>query len=210
MGQGPGRTNQKARTRAAIVDAARALRSASGPPTVAAAADAAKVSRATAYRYFPTQEALQVEVESSTVNAPIEKLVAGFSSGDAGQRLRALIDAYCDLAIREEKHMRTALRVYQDTWLRGHEGGGAPPVRRGRRMEWLAAVLASLPNMPPANLARLRAALALTIGADSIVILKDVVGLDHAEANTVLRWVAAQLLKAGIEDAGHSHTRQDL
>ena len=200
MGQGPGRANQKARTRAAIVDAAQALRSANGSPTVAEAADAAKVSRATAYRYFPTHEALQVELESRTVNAPIEKLVAGFSSNEAGQRLAALIDAYCDLAIREEAHMRTALRVYQDTWLRGREDGAAPPVRRGRRMEWLAAVLAPLPDMPPAKLARLRAALALTIGADSLVILKDVVGLDHAEANDVLKWAAAALLSAGLAE----------
>ena len=69
MDQVIGRVNQKARTRAAIVDAAQALRSASGRPTVAEAADAAKVSRATAYRYFPTQEALQVELEASSVNA---------------------------------------------------------------------------------------------------------------------------------------------
>ena len=195
-----GRVNQKARTRAAIVDAAQALRSATDRPTVAEAADAAKVSRATAYRYFPTQEALQVELEASSVNAPIDELVASFSSNDTGQRLSALIDAYCELALREETHMRTALRVYQDTWLRGRESGAAPQIRRGRRMEWLTAVLASMPDLPPPKLARLRAALALTVGADSIVILKDVVGLEHAEATTVLRWVAAQLLKAGMED----------
>jgi AcrR family transcriptional regulator len=95
--QETGRANQKARTRAAIVDAAEALRAENGVPTVAEAADAARVSRATAYRYFPTQEALQVELYSSRVNAPIEKIAASFTSNNAGLRVAALIDAYCDL-----------------------------------------------------------------------------------------------------------------
>jgi AcrR family transcriptional regulator len=200
MSQGVGRANQRARTRAAIVDAAEALRSENGVPTVAEAADAARVSRATAYRYFPTQEALQVELDSSRVNAPMEKIVASFTSNNAELRLAALIDAYCDLALGEEAHMRTALRVYQDTWLRGG-GVATPPVRKGRRMKWLTAALAPLPNMPPTKLARLRAAISLCVGADSLVILKDVVGLDHFEANAVLKWAASALLKAGLEDA---------
>ena len=199
--QGTGRANQKARTRAAIVDAAEALRAENGVPSVAEAADAARVSRATAYRYFPTQEALQVELDSSRVNAPIEKIVASFTSNNAGLRVAALIDAYCDLALGEEAHMRTALRVYQDTWLRGGDGVAAPQVRKGRRMKWLTSALAPLPDMPPAKLARLRAALALCVGADSLVILKDVVGLDHSEANAVLKWAASALLRAGPDDA---------
>jgi AcrR family transcriptional regulator len=200
-GQETGRANQKARTRTAIVDAAEALRAENGVPTVAEAADAARVSRATAYRYFPTQEALQVELDSSRVNAPIEKIVASFTSNNAGLRVAALIDAYCDLALGEEAHMRTALRVYQDTWLRGGDNVAAPQVRKGRRMKWLTAALAPLPDLPPAKLARLRAALALCVGADSLVILKDVVGLDHSEANAVLKWVASALLRAGPDDA---------
>jgi AcrR family transcriptional regulator len=163
-------------------------------PTVATAADAAKVSRATAYRYFPTQEALKVELYARQVNAPIEKLVEAFSPEDPGQRLAALIDAYCELSTREEAHMRTALRVYQDTWLRD-AGAGTQQVRRGRRMEWLAAVLEPL-DMPPARRKLLQAALALTVGADSIVILRDVVGLDHAEARDILQWAGAALLQA--------------
>ena len=198
MSQGAGRANQKARTRAAIVEAAQSLRAENGVPTVAEAADAARVSRATAYRYFPTQDALQIELESRAVNAPIEDLVAGFTSEDAGLRLAALIDAYCDLALREEAHMRTALRVYQETWLRG--GAMAPKVRQGRRMRWLTAVLAPLSNVPPEKLDLLRTALALCVGADSLVILKDVVGLDHSEANAVLKWVAAALLKSALQD----------
>src|SRR5258705_606566 len=55
-----GRTGQKARTRAAMIEAARTLLAAGTTPTVEAAAAHAGVSRATAYRYFVNQRALLV------------------------------------------------------------------------------------------------------------------------------------------------------
>ena len=66
-----GRTKQKARTRAALLDAARALLSEGRTPTVEEAAEAAAISRATAYRYFPNQGELLVaahpEIEATTL-----------------------------------------------------------------------------------------------------------------------------------------------
>jgi AcrR family transcriptional regulator len=50
--------NQKRRTRAALVEAAQRLLDQGRTPTVADVADEALVSRATAYRYFPSQEHL--------------------------------------------------------------------------------------------------------------------------------------------------------
>lgn len=49
---------QKARTRDALVAVTRQLMRAGVTPTVEQAADVARVSRATAYRYFPSQRAL--------------------------------------------------------------------------------------------------------------------------------------------------------
>ena len=50
-----GRSPQKARTRAALVAAARLLLARGVTPTVEQAAEAAVISRTTAYRYFPNQ-----------------------------------------------------------------------------------------------------------------------------------------------------------
>src|SRR5918997_4358132 len=91
------RANQKERTRAALVTAAaELLRRGAAPPTVAAAGEAAKVSRATAYRYFPTQEALLIEVaELSPAVAPVEAALAALPpGGDAEARLLRLLDAF--------------------------------------------------------------------------------------------------------------------
>src|SRR5437763_13625159 len=57
----PTRERQRGRTRRALIDAADALFAEGRVPTVGEVAERADVSRATAYRYFPTQEALLVE-----------------------------------------------------------------------------------------------------------------------------------------------------
>src|SRR6187200_2925964 len=69
-----GRTNQKARTRASLLEATRALLAEGVTPTVEQAADRAAISRTTAYRYFATQRVLLTAVfpeiaERSLLNA---------------------------------------------------------------------------------------------------------------------------------------------
>ncbi len=197
------RANQKARTRAAIVEAARQLHRQGITPTVARAAEQARVSRATAYRYFPTQEALIVEVTDITPRVvEVEKLVESLTTEDVERRLLLLLDTFGQIVLAEEAKFRMALRVYQDTWLRRHRknDNNAPAVREGRRMRWLDKVLEPLHDLPEEQKRRLRAALALTMGIDSIAIMKDVCGLEDHEALAVLRWAATVLLRAGLEE----------
>jgi hypothetical protein len=67
-------------------------------------------------------------------------------------------------------------------------------------MRWLDRVLEPLDDMPEDRRRRLDAALALTLGMDSLAVMKDVCGLDDEEALAVLRWAATALLRAGLED----------
>jgi AcrR family transcriptional regulator len=197
------RANQKARTRAAIVEAARQLSHTDGEmPTVAAAAASAGVSRATAYRYFPTQEALAVEVSSlDPLVASTEAMLASLDTDDVEERLLRLIDTFNPVAFAEEEKLRRALWVYLDTWLRSTRESGEPPaLRAGRRMEWLARVMEPVDDLPDDRRRRLQAALALTLGGDSMVIMKDVCGLEDAEALAVLRWAATAMLRAGLAE----------
>jgi len=114
--QGDLRANQKARTRGALVDAALELMRSGTPPTVADAAERARVSRATAYRYFPTQEALLVEITDIEPSVePIEEMLAGLDTDDIDERLQQLLRAMNPIALAEEAPMRTTLRVYLDT-----------------------------------------------------------------------------------------------
>jgi AcrR family transcriptional regulator len=170
---------------------------------VTRAAEAAGVSRATAYRYFPTQEALLVEVaEISPAVAATEAALEDLQTDDVDQRVLYLLDALNPIALAEETHFRRALWVYLDTWLRNDAAGeGRPPVREGRRMRWLDVALEPLGDLSDNRKRRVRAALALTLGIDSLVVLKDVCELDDDEALEVLRWTAAAILRAALAES---------
>ena len=191
VNQAKGREAQKARTRTLIVAAARGLTQ----PTVEQAADAAGVSRATAYRYFPTQEALSVELESGDVWREVEALVIDPQTADVGARLDRLIDAVVTAVYAEERHVRTALRVYHDSWLRDPDS----PVRKGRRMDWIDKTISPLPTEARESL---RLALALAISPDAVTMLKDVARLDAAQTTRVLKWAARAMLRAAEQVDG--------
>ena len=206
------RAKQKARTRSAIVAAAEHLESQGQVPTIASAAEAAGVSRATAYRYFPTQEALLVELQDLIpAAARTDAVLDDLKTDDVEERLLVLLDTFDQLVLAEEADMRRGLWVNLDTWLRTSRNGGEHPVpvREGRRMAWLDKVLMPLHELPEEQKHRLRAALALTIGIDSVVIMKDVCGLADDEALAVLRWAATALLHAGLENHTSLHHAND-
>jgi AcrR family transcriptional regulator len=161
------------------------------------AADAAGVSRATAYRYFPTQEALSVELESEDVWREVEALVADPQTADVGARLDRIIDAVVRTVYAEERHIRTALRVYHDIWLRDPDS----PVRKGRRMGWIDRTIAPLPAEVRESL---RLALALAIGPDPVTMLKDVAGLDAEQTRRVLKSAGRSMLHAAQQLDGMS------
>ena len=195
------RANQKERTRAAIVEAAGRLVREGKAPSVAEAAVAAKVSRATAYRYFPTPESLHVEVAGITpVFAPVEQLVQALEGDDVEARLATFLDAFFGVSFAEEARMRIALKVYLETWFASQNAKGeVPPVREGRRMRMLDQVLApARPGLSDAQWERLKAALALTSGPDAMVVMKDVCRLGNDEALNVLQWAARALLKEAL------------
>ena len=196
------RVNPKERTRGALVAAAKELARAGAAPSVAEAAEHARVSRATAYRYFPTQESLLVEVSDVTpMVAPVEEMLAKLDGNDAEERLAKLIDTFHPIVVAEEVPLRTALRVYLDTWLEARSRGeAAPKVREGRRMRWLDVALEpARRQLPKAEWRRLRSSLALTLSIDALVIMKDVAQLDDEEALSVLRWAALSLLRASLD-----------
>jgi AcrR family transcriptional regulator len=204
------RANQKARTRAAIIAAAQELQRQGTEPTVEQAAEQARVSRATAYRYFPTKEALLVELSDMVPDAAhVDALLANPAADDIEERLLSLIDTFDGIVLAEEEHFRTFTRVAMDTWLRSHRNGDdAPVVREGRRMRWLETVLAPLDELPPERKRLLQAALALTLGAEAIITMKDVCRLDNDETLAVLRWAATALLRAALQDAPGSDPDQ--
>ena len=71
-------------------------------------------------------------------------------------------------------------------------------------MRWLETVLAPLNKLPPERKRLLEAALALTLGGEAIITMKDVCRLDNDETLAVLRWAATALLRSALQDVPES------
>lgn len=188
-----GRTQQKARTRKALVEAARQLLSQGPAPTVEQAADAAGISRTTAYRYFPNQRALLAatfpEIEAIS-------LLPDPAPEDPGARLDAVVQALTNSVIEHEPELRAQLRLSLD--------GGEPvdlPFRRGRAIGWLEHALEPLRGrLPDPALRRLLLAIRTAVGIEALVWLTDIAGLAREDASEVMRWSARALLRSALAD----------
>jgi AcrR family transcriptional regulator len=194
------RANQKARTRQAIVRAAGALLAKGAKPSLDEIAEAAQVSRATAYRYFPGLDALLSEAAVDLMVPEAGELFAAGAPDDPFERL-ALVDDTIDKACRTQQvPLRLMLaRVLERSIGRAPD---EPPLRQNRRTPLLEEALAPLaPRLGRARTERLAQALAMIVGTESFLALNDVVGLDEAEARDVRHWAIDALVAAALNES---------
>ena len=189
-----GRTNQKARTRDALVAAARRLLAEGVTPTVEEAAAEAAVGRTTAYRYFPNGRALlaatypEIEMRSLLGEDPPE---------DPLERLEIVAEGLTQQILEHEAELRAQLRLA----LEGEPAGGESlPFRRGRRIRWVEDALSPLEGrMPEGELRRLVLGICATLGIEALVWLTDMGGLSREEAVEVMRSNARTLLRSALD-----------
>src|SRR5438876_7871666 len=133
-----GRVDQKRRTRDALIASARELVANGETPTVEAAAEAASISRTTAYRYFPNQRALLVAAHPETGAA---SLLPVDPPGDAASRLDLVIDAFTRSTLDNEAQQRTMLRLSLEA---SPVERAQLPLRQGRAIKWIEEALTPL------------------------------------------------------------------
>ena len=190
-----GRTHQKRRTRDALIAAARDLVAAGKTPTVDGAAEAASISRTTAYRYFPNQRALLVAAHPET---GATSLLPDKPPDDAPTRLDLVIDAFTRSTVDNEAQQRMMLRLSLDA---DPVERSQLPLRQGRAIKWIEEALAPLrKEMPEAEVHRLTLAIRSATGIEAFVWLTDVAGLSRHDATELMRWSARALLRAALAD----------
>ncbi len=190
------RTAQKLRTRAALLTAARELVREGRSPSVAEVADAAQVSRATAYRYFPTQEALLVEAPLDESAPTVADLFGEGAPDDPEERAVLVHRALYDLTRDNEQQFRLFLR---SSLARGMKNGETTtePFRGARRAALLREALAPLADeVSPQDIQRLIAALSMLVGAEAMLVLRDVLRLEDDEARGAAEWAVRELVRA--------------
>jgi AcrR family transcriptional regulator len=186
-----GRVQQKARTRAELIRAARTLMDGGIAPTVDEAARAASVSRATAYRYFPSRRALLV---AAYPQLTAESLLGDDAPRDPAARLDLVLDGITRQLLEHEPVLRTMLRLSLEARTATPDD---LPFRVGRRIAWVGDALEPLrAELSEPDRERLVLAIASAVGIDALVWLTDVAGLSRPEAVELMCWSARTLLQA--------------
>ncbi len=197
----PERSNQRYRTRKDLIAAAERLMKNGHKPSLEEVAAAARVSRATAYRYFPNVEALLIEAPLESAAPDIEALFAQDASVDPEARIDKAEAAMHRMAFDNETGIRLMLAA---ALTRGAQQGhdDAVPLRQNRRSALIDAALApSRGRFRKSTYARLRAALAMIFGSESMVVFRDVLRVDEKEARQVKSWAVRALVRAALEES---------
>ena len=195
-GNGP-----RVRMKRMLLDKAMQLMQQGTIPSVSDVAEAAQVSRATAYRYFPHQAAM-IQAAVDEALGPILAWTSG--SADPEERVADLLAfAYPRIEAYEATHRATLLlTLYQ--WTRRTAGtlGDETEIVRGHRKRLLAEAVAPLRGrLKRATFDRLTQSLSLIFGTEAFIVLKDIWGLDGEESRRVAIWAAHALVRAATEGA---------
>src|SRR5690242_16435510 len=165
-----GRMNQKRRTRAAIVEAARELMRSGAEVTMPEVAKAALVSEATTYRYFPDLISLLAEGMEGSWPTPTEALQPMAHSADPVERVAFAAEF---MLRRVHAYQGSVRAMISGTITRPGLAGQRPGHRFGLIEEALAPVAADL---DAGDLARLKQSLWVVVSAEAFFTLTDLCG----------------------------------
>jgi len=185
-----GRTEQKARTRDALVAATRRLMAAGATPTVSEVATEAGISRTTAFRYFPSQRELLLAAHPQIEH---RSLLPADAPADPATRLDLVLDEFLRITLDWEPQLRASLRLSLEP------AAPLPPLRQGRAIGWITDALEPLRlTHPGVDVDALALAIRSATGIEALVWLTDVGGRTRAEAADLMRWTAQAQLAAAL------------
>lgn len=196
VGEHAGRPNQRTRTRKDLLQAASRLMNQGRRPTLEEIAEEALVSRATAYRYFPSVEAVLIEAPLEGAAPEPEQLFGDVASDDPVERLERVDAALADMIAANETSLRLMLASSLQRSVNGERNSDVPS-RQNRRTALIEAALEpARDQFTPTALKTLTKSLALIVGTESMVVLKDVLRQNETDARKVRRWAIRALVEA--------------
>jgi AcrR family transcriptional regulator len=186
-----GRVNQKAQTRAKILEAAKALMKRKQAITLDDVAEKANISRATIYRYYSSIDTLIAEVSLDVQHKSPEEIAEEVKNMSFEERLFFIQQYYNELAQKNE----TAFRRYLSVVL-SESVSSKKKLRGARRLKSLSKALEPYKkDMDKESYTKLLYAATLLTGIESLIVCKDVCDLNNKETNNVLQWAMQMILK---------------
>jgi AcrR family transcriptional regulator len=198
MNVSTGRANQKLRTRNALFQAVRELLDKGINPTLEEVAEAAMISRATAYRYFPSIEALIAEEVLQRVAADVAEAIGDHEN--LLDRVLAAVAATTVNMLDNEVALHVTAKSMADRWLSADNA--VDRARPATRLNFLdEAIRPHADRLGPEVTQQLRVGLGLVCGMEVVISARDVLGLDRDEAMAAFAWAATALVAAAEEQA---------
>ena len=192
-----GRTNQKTRTRKAILDACRELARSGAEITMPQVARLALVSEATAYRYFPDLVSLLQEALDGVWPDAAQALAPVAGSADPAERVAFA----CEYLLRGVQAYQGSVRAMISHTIAAPDRAQAHPGIRFKLLDYALAPFeraAGPVSLTPAAMARLKQDLAIVVSAEALFVLTDLCGLSPDDAIASAVRTATTLTKAAF------------
>jgi AcrR family transcriptional regulator len=177
------------------------------PPSIPEAAELALMSPATAYRYFPSAQALWEEAALELVE-PWDAELVDQAGPDPLARLEAVVKTIGWHQLDEEMTYRGLAHAGLERWFDqlSLPEGQRVPVREGRRLRWNCKIVEPLRGrLFDDQLSDLPGALALVWGAEAVISLRDISRLDTNDAKRVMLSAARWMVQGALGDAKKRH-----
>lgn len=173
-------------------------------PSVSELAADAGVSRATAYRYFPTQS----DLISATVNASLGPILTWRSDSPETQtRMEQLLAFAYPQMFKHEGALRAALYVSLQQWAQDRSASAKSLVNdekklvRGHRKAILANVVEPLKHQVDNDtLDKVIRAFSLVYGSEVFLVMKDIWKMDDGGVIDITQWMAKAIINQALAD----------
>lgn len=196
-----GRVAQKQRTRLQLLHAARELRAAGRVPSVADVADAAGISRTTAYRYFPTQETLLAEATADPLIDAVKEAIARVrDQTDVIKRVDAVFAELAPQLLQQEPELRTLLKISLENSLEEVHRRHIPLLSGHWVRAWDGILEPLRHDVPPKTYALMVRTLGTLLSVETLNVLSDACDLDEDATIEAIRSAARSMVRGFLLD----------
>ena len=169
-------------------------------PSIADVAKFAGVSRATAYRCFPSKGAMLSIMVSQSLG-PMRTFAS--EHGNARDRVMDLLNRSFPRLSKHEATLRTAVQISLEQQALANAGLlKEAPYRRGHRIQILDKALEPLKSQLPADIyLQLHKSLSVVYGVEIFIVLKDIWNEKNKQVLSTMLWMADALIESALSQA---------